>query len=267
MERRMTEKEVTLNEFDAFLNAFLKKEDYKADPSLNGIQIQNSAPQSKPIKKVAFAVDACEQTARLAAAQGADVLVVHHGLFWGSCQTITGSFYKRIASFVKNDLALVAYHIPLDANNPYGNNYGLAAGLGLKNLQPFGFWHGMCIGVKGEFNASVSPQALQSALEKITGLKDTKSRLFAFGKEQIKTVGIISGGAGDDVDQAVGEGLDCYITGEFEHETYHFAEENAINVIAGGHYATETIGVSLLKKKVEDELKLETVFIDLPTSL
>ncbi len=257
---------MTLNELDAYFNAFLKKEDFAGDPSRNGIQIQNAEPDGKEIKKVAFAVDACEATALAAAKAGADALVVHHGLFWGGCETLTGNFYKRAAAFIKNDLALIAYHIPLDANNPYGNNYGLAAALGLTNCQPFGTWHGMTIGVCGELNVNnpLTPEALCESLSKIT---KTKPQLFAFGKDRISTVGIISGGAGEDVDQAAKLGLDCYITGEFAHEDYHVAEELGINVIAGGHYGTETMGVSLLKEKVEKELGLSTIFIDLPTNL
>lgn len=255
---------MTLRKFDEYLNAFLKKEDFPADPSRNGIQIQNSDPNGREIKKVAFAVDACEASAKAAAELGADVLVVHHGMFWGGCETLTGNFYTRAASFIKNDLALIGYHLPLDANNPYGNNYGLAAGLGLKELQPFGLWRGMCIGVQGEFKTPVSPESLSASLAKIT---KTKPLVLPFGKKSIKTVGIISGGAGEDVEQAVEQGLDCYITGEFQHEQFHFAKESSINVIAGGHYGTETMGVSLLKEKVEKELGLSTFFIDLPTDL
>ena len=255
---------MNLIELDSFFNAFLKKEDFAGDPSLNGIQIQNSAPDSKEITKVAFAVDACEATALAAANAGAQVLVVHHGLFWGHCQTLTGNFYKRAASFIKNDLALIAYHIPLDANNPYGNNFGLAAALGLEKVQSFGYWRGMPIGACGSLPAPVTAEALATRLSKIT---KTSPRALAFGKPQITTVGIISGGASDDVDQAIEAGLDCYITGEFAHEQYHLAEECGINVISGGHYGTETMGVSLLKEKVEKELGLSAIFIDLPTNL
>ena len=255
---------MTLNELDSWLNDFLKKEDFPGDPSLNGIQIANSAPDSLPVTKVAFAVDACEATARAAAEAGAQVLIVHHGLFWGHCQTLTGNFYKRAASFIKNDLALIAYHIPLDANNPYGNNFGLAAALGLKKVRSFGYWRGMPIGACGCLPASVTPDALAENLAKIT---KTTPRTLAFGKPQIETVGIISGGASEDVEQAIELDLDCYITGEFAHEQYHLAEECAINVISGGHYGTETMGVSLLKEKIEKELGLSTLFIDLPTDL
>ena len=88
-----------------------------------------------------------------------------------------------------------------------------------------------------------------------------------FGKKQIETVAIISGGAGEDVYQAKNAGADLYITGEIEHELYHPILEMGINVIAGGHYQTETVGVSLVAKKVQSELGLETVFIDVPTGM
>ena len=255
---------MTLIEFDNYINAFLRKEDFASDISLNGIQIQNSDPNGKQIKKVAFAVDACEATAKAAAEQGADVLFVHHGLFWGHSQTITGSFYKRVSTFIKNDLALCAYHIPLDANNPYGNNFGLAAKLGLVNCGQFGSWRGMILGVKGELPAECSVEELAAKLMRPG--KEPRAVL-SFGKAKIKTVGIISGGASEDVEDAVAHGLDCYITGEFAHEDFHFAQEMGINVIAGGHYETETMGVSLVMQKVQSELGLECVFIDEPTGL
>ena len=255
---------MTLIEFDNYINAFLCKEDFASDISLNGIQIQNSDPNGKQIKKVAFAVDACEATAKAAAEQDADVLFVHHGLFWGHCQTITGSFYKRVSTFIKNDLALCAYHIPLDANNPYGNNFGLAAKLGLVNCGQFGSWRGMILGVKGELPAECSVEELAAKLMRPG--KEPRAVL-SFGKAKIKTVGIISGGASEDVEDAVAHGLDCYITGEFAHEDFHFAQEMGINVIAGGHYETETMGVSLVMQKVQSELGLECVFIDEPTGL
>lgn len=255
---------MTLNQLNNFFNDFLKKEDFPGDPSLNGIQIENSSPDSREIKKIAFAVDACEATAKIAAEKGADVLVVHHGLFWGGCQTITGSHYKRISAFIKNDLGLIAYHLPLDANIPYGNNYGMASALGLKNIVPFGAWRGMCLGVKGELQEGMAVEDLSARLSKITG---GNCRAFGFGKKLIRTVGIISGGGSEDVEQAVEAGLDAYITGEFEHQDFHYAEEMGINVVAGGHYGTEIMGVSLLKEKVEKELGIETLFIDLPTNL
>ena len=255
---------MTLKEFDNYINSFLRREDYSKDISLHGIQIQNSDADGRQIKKIAFAVDACEASAKAAVEQGADLLFVHHGLFWGHCQTITGSFYKRIAAFIKNDLALCAYHIPLDANIPYGNNFGLAAKLGLVNCEQFGSWRGMILGIKGELPQELTIDQLS---QKLLGPDLPARAKLSFGEEKIKTIGIISGGASEDVADAVEEGLDCYITGEFAHEDYHFAKEMGINVIAAGHYQTETIGVNLIMQKVQSELGLECVFIDQPTGL
>lgn len=255
---------MTLLELDDYFNSFLKKELFSSDISLNGIQIQNSQPDKKQIKKIAFAVDACTQTVEKAIQEKADVLFVHHGLFWGRCQTITGSFYSRISSFIKNDIALCAYHIPLDANNPYGNNYGLAAKLDLQDLEPFGQWKGMTLGVKGKLK---SPLTINEISEKILRPGKTPFKLIQAGKEKNTTIGIISGGASEEVEDAISEKLDCYITGEFAHEQYHSAIENKINVVAGGHYETEIIGINLVKEKVSKELGLETVFIDIPTGL
>lgn len=255
---------MNLVEFNDYLNSFLCKENFLPDPSKNGIQIQNEEPLSKEIKTVAFAVDACEESALIAIQNHADVLVCHHGLFWGNCSPIVDSHYKRVSTFIKNDLALIAYHLPLDANNPYGNNFGLAHKIGLKNTEQFGFWHNMKIGVHGEFDYPKSIDEISLLIGKHT---HTEPRKFSFGKKQIKTVGISSGGSSDLTQQAADEKLDLFISGEFSHEDYHLAKELGINVIAAGHYGTEITGVSLLKEKIDKELALKTIFIDLPTGL
>ncbi len=255
---------MTLTELDAYFNSFLKKENYPSDPSRNGIQIANSAPDAKQISKVAFAVDACEASARQAAQAGAQVLFVHHGLFWGGCETITGIHYNRIKAFLENDLALYASHIPLDANAEVGNNFGIAARLKLENVQPFGTWRGMTLGAMGTLPKAITLDELERAL---FPAGEKAAHLFPFGKKEIRTVAVISGGAGEDFDQAVAAGIDAYITGEVIHEDYHPIEESHINVIAGGHYQTETVGVNLVRAKLEKECGLETIFIDIPTRL
>jgi dinuclear metal center YbgI/SA1388 family protein len=255
---------MTLNELDFYFNSFLKKENFPADPSRNGIQITNADPDGKKITKVAFAVDACLATVEKAAALGAQLLFVHHGLFWGSCDTVTGNHYMRIASFIKHDIALYASHIPLDANPEVGNNYGLAKRIGLDNLKPFGEWRGMSIGVRGLLH---TPVTLTELAQKSLPEDGGPFHLFPFGKNYIHSVAIITGGAGEDAVQAAAAGVDAYITGEVGHENYHPIEEYRMNVIAGGHYQTETIGVNLVKNKLEREKGLETVFIDIPTGL
>lgn len=255
---------MTLNELNRYFNSFLHKEDYDSDVSLNGIQISNSAPNEKPITKVAFAVDACEATALKAAEAGAQVLFVHHGLFWGHCETITGAHYKRVAAFIKNDLALIAYHIPLDANEFVGNNFGIAKRIGLEKVRPFGKWRGMTLGAIGELSQELK---IDELAQKLFPNGEKPSKILPFGKEMIKKVAVISGGAGEDFTQAVKIGADAYITGEVSHEDYHGIEESGINVIAGGHYNTETVGVQLVQRRLEEDKGLQTVFIDIPTGL
>lgn len=254
---------MTLAELDKYFNSFLHPENFPHDVSRNGIQIQNSDPEHKPVDKIAFAVDACEATALEAASLGAQVLFVHHGLFWGDCTVLTGVHYKRVAAFIKNDVALCAYHIPLDAHEKVGNNAGLAERIGLKKTEPFGEWRNMTIGVKGELRKPLTADELASLVMR----PEKKAAVFPFGVQDIRTVGIVSGGAGEDVQQAAAAKLDAYITGAFEHEDYHYAKEAGINVIAGGHYETETVGVNLVRAKLEKDLHIETVFIDMPTGL
>lgn len=255
---------MTLHELDTYFNSFLRREDFAADPSRNGIQIANSAPDAKPMTKVAFAVDACEETARRAAAAGAQVLFVHHGLFWGDCDTLTGLHYRRIKTFLDADLALYASHIPLDANALVGNNYGIAARLGLHDVQPFGFWRGMKLGAIGTLDA---PVTLTELARRLFPDGEKPLHLLPFGKPLVQKVAVISGGAGADFTQAVAAGADAYITGEVSHEDFHPIAESGINVIAGGHYQTETVGVKLVRQKLEADCGLETLFIDLPTGL
>ncbi|MCR5606479.1 MAG: Nif3-like dinuclear metal center hexameric protein [Treponema sp.] len=255
---------MTLNELSIYFDNFLHLNDFNSDISKNGIQVENSNPDTKEIKKVAFAVDACQETIERAIKTGAQLLFVHHGIFWGSCDTITGIHYKRIAKLIKNDIALYACHIPLDANNPYGNNFGMAARLGLENTRAFGCWRGMSMGAIGKLPEELS---IDELIQKAFPNGNHSLHVLPFGKKKIKVVAIISGGAGDDVDQAIAAGADAYITGEIQHEQYHFVEENHMNVISGGHYETETIGVNLVRQKLEQEKGIETVFLDVPTNL
>lgn len=251
----------TLASLDKYFRSFLNMDAYKGDPSLNGIQVERGDGK---IKKVAFAVDACQETINRAARAGADVLFVHHGFFWGQCQTITGSHYERIRLLLENNIALYACHIPLDANELVGNNYGLARRLGLENLQPFGDWHGMTIGVGGTLPTPVNTEVV---VQKLFPNGEKPLHILPFGSEKLTKIAIVSGGAARELGQAIAQGYDAFITGEIGHEQYHQAQEAGITVIAGGHYQTETVGVSLVMDKVAGETNLETVFIQLPTGL
>ncbi len=255
---------MTLQQLDEYFRSFLDMDAYSADPSRNGIQVENQDPSGREIGKVAFAVDACQETIRRAASAGANLLFVHHGFFWGQCQPITGSHYKRIRQLLDNDMALYACHIPLDANGLVGNNYGLARRLELQDLQPFGSWHGMTIGVGGTLPAAMTVEAVS---QKLFPAGEQPLHILPFGPENVRRVAIVSGGAAKELGQAIDQGYDAFVTGEIGHEQYHQALEAGITVIAGGHYQTETVGVSLVMEKLAREKGLETVFIQVPTGL
>lgn len=255
---------MTLIEFNKYIEDILALKNYPSDPSQNGIQVQNAEPNHKEIKKIAYAVDACQESILKAIEVGADILFVHHGLFWGKEEVITGIHYKRISKMIENDLALYAVHIPLDANAEVGHNASIVKHLGLNDIKGFGSWRGMDIGFKGRFS---SPKSLDEIKALLFQEKEQAIQTLRFGKTEISSVAVISGGAGGDVSQAIEENLDLYITGEISHELYHYVKENKISLIAGGHYYTETFGLKQLMEKIQKELHIPGVFLDIPTNM
>lgn len=229
------------------------------DISLNGVQIES---MDRDVKKVAFAVDACYATIDEAVNRNADILVVHHGLFWGRPIAISGAHYKRVRRAIEGNLTLFAAHIPLDAHPVYGNNAQMAIRLGMKEFDPFGDWRGKPIGVKGKLPFAMSIDEIAALLD-----FDSSANMLTNREGKISSVGIISGGAGEDVSDAIAAGLDLYITGEIGHENFHTAKEAGIDVLGGGHYRSEVFGVKALQRMSEKELGLDTTFIDMETGL
>ena len=135
---------------------------------------------------------------------------------------------------------------------------------GLTDLEPFGEYHGRKIGFKGKFEKAATCEEI---LDRLGFERDSLLSVLDFGPELIKSAGVITGGASREVEQAITEKLDLYITGEISHQIYHQCLEAGINVISAGHYQTETYGVRNVMKAVEDQLGLETVFLDIPTGL
>jgi len=251
-----------LDEFDTLIRQVLDLDGFAGtDVALNGLQVAN-AKQS--VEKVAFAVDACLESIRRAAEWGADLLFVHHGLFWGRPLAVTGGHYQRLRALIQADLALYAVHLPLDMHPQLGNNAGLARRIGLQQLEPFGEYKGMKIGFKG-----ILPEAmnLEQVVRACCGSNEQGINVLPFGPGEIYTVGISSGGAADEASQAIEEKLDLFITGDASHEIYHHCLEGRINVIFGGHYLTETSGVTLLSEKLRAETDLQIRFLDIPTGL
>ena len=234
---------------------------YGSDPSQNGLQVGDL---DADICKVAFAVDASLATIKEAIEQNADVLFVHHGLFWGNSLVITGRHYERISTMIRNNLALVACHLPLDAHLTYGNNAQMAMKLGLLDVEPFAKFRGVYEGVKGRFPAAVTAQEIIRML----GVREnhTNFELNCSGKK-FRTVGIVSGGGAGDVYTAMDEKLDLLITGESRYSTINDCLEDDMSMLCLGHYETETFGVRAMMEMVGRELGLQTCFIDIPLGL
>ena len=228
------------------------------DGAVNGLQVENSGT----VKRLAATVDASLATVKLAIAAKADLLIVHHGLFWNSRQPWTGKNYELLRLLVENNLAVYSSHLPLDAHPQLGNNAQLCAALGFKNLKPFFFSHGQNIGFKSP--ARISRAELAAKLEAATGVKP---KLLPGGKEICERIGVVTGGAGADLQQAANEGVDTFITGEGPHWTFALAEELGLNVFFAGHYATETFGVKALAAELAMKFKLPWEFLDHPTGL
>src|SRR5271154_3669493 len=228
------------------------------DGAANGLQVENSGA----VTKIAAAVDASLATIKLAIAAKADLLIVHHGLFWSPRQPWTGKNYELLKLCIENNLAIYSSHLPLDAHPKLGNNAQLCAALGLKNLKPFFLTHGQTIGFKSQ--TKISRSELAARLERATG---TKTRIIPGGKDVCKKIGVVTGGAGNELRQAAGEGVDTFITGEGVHWTYGVAEELGLNVFYGGHYATETFGVKALSAELAGKFHIPWEFLDYPTGL
>ncbi len=251
-----------LHDFDLWARSFLKIDELVGtDDSLNGIQVGRSP---SPIRKAAFAVDACLESMRRAKAHGADLLFVHHGLFWGQAARVEGPLLERLRQLIDSDMALYACHLPLDMHPEVGNNAVLADRLGLIDRKPFGLYHGIHIGFSGTLEA---PSGIDRIVSRILPDSSRPRCVIAAGKSEIRTVAIVSGGAPFEALQALGGDIDLFITGEPSHSIYHQMIEGKLNFIAAGHYATEVWGVQAVAAKLSAEKGVETLFIDLPTGL
>lgn len=249
----------SLKEIVAHCDNLLRTATFKDyDGAVNGLQVENSGR----VTRIAAAVDASLATVKLAIAAKADLLLVHHGLFWGPSHPWTGKRYELLYRLLEHNLAVYSSHLPLDAHPRLGNNARLCAALGLKNLRPFFFDHGQFIGFRGR--TRISRADLARRLARATGVLP---RVVPGGPELCRRIGVVTGGAGAELKKAAAEGVDTFVTGEGPHWTYALAEETGLNVLYGGHYATETFGVKALAQHLSEKFELPWVFVDHPTGL
>lgn len=228
------------------------------DGAVNGLQVENRGQ----VARIAAAVDASLATVRLAIGAGANLLIVHHGLFWGPTHPWTGKRYELIGTLLENDLAVYSAHLPLDVHPSLGNNALLSTALGLKRLKPFFESHGQPIGL--QTTARMPLGALATRLQQATG---APPKIIPGGPRECRRIGVVTGGAGGDLRKAAAAGIDTFVTGEGPHWTYALAEELGINVLYGGHYATETFGVKALAAELSRKFRVPWEFLDHPSGL
>lgn len=228
------------------------------DGAVNGLQVENSGQ----VRRIAACVDASLATIKLAIGAGADLMIVHHGLFWTPSAPWVGKRREMLELLVRNNLAVYSSHLPLDAHPRLGNNARLCAALGFKNLKPFFLEKGRTIG--WQTRARISREDLVGKLAAVLG---GAPRLLPGGGERCERIGVVTGGAGGSLKIAADEGVDTFITGEGPHWTYALAEDLGLNVLYGGHYATETFGVKALAADLSETFGLPWTFLDHPTGL
>jgi dinuclear metal center YbgI/SA1388 family protein len=250
---------VLLNEVVAFLDRELKTSSIPDYPgAMNGLQLTNAGR----IGRVVAAVDASLAVIEAAAEGGPGLLIVHHGMFWKGARPIIGALYKKLKIAMDAGLAIYSSHLPLDVHPEWGNNILLARAIRLEDIIPFFDHKGLAIGLRGSWSGKRGELA-KSLAEAVGG----PVHVCAGGEENIQSVGLITGGAGAEVEKVAASGVDTFITGEGPHWSFPLAEELGINVLLAGHYATETFGVQALGKAIGMEFSLPSAFINRPTGL
>lgn len=229
--------------------------------ALNGLQLANGG---REVRKIVAAVDACLPVVRASAESGADLLLVHHGLFWQGAQKIDGSFYEKLKLAMDAGLAIYSAHIPLDMHAEFGNNALLGRAVGLGEGEPFFPWQGIQLGLQYRPDGGMARDALLTKVEAAVG---AAVHVCPGGPETVSNIGIITGGAGSEIYAMADEGVDTFITGEGPHWSFTAAEELGVNLIYGGHYATETFGVKALAAHLAERFDVEWQFIDHPSGL
>ncbi len=257
----------------AFLNDYLDVEGFPDHPhALNGLQVEG--PET--VERFAVAVDARAATIEAVAGQ-ADLLIVHHGLFWAGLQPLVGPHWRRVRALLAADMALYSVHLPLDAHPEVGNAAVLARKLGLRSLAPFGSYRGRVIGWRGVAQARGAPDASQSGRAEGVSVDELRERLVQAtgaparslpgGPDRVRNVGVVTGAGGSLLPQAAAEGLDVLITGEASHHHAVDATELGVTALLGGHYATETWGVREVARLLESRFGIEGRFVDVPTGM
>lgn len=243
-----------------YLNAYLRIDEIK-DYGPQGLQVE---AEKGRIHKIALGVDVSPAIIKSAAAWGADMLLVHHGILWRNVECLNGALGQRVRLLIQHNIHLYAAHLPLDAHPEVGNNAVLAQMFGVSIENWWCSPTNVPIGVVGPLH---QPRSLDGLVSEVNAQLTTQARVLAHGPAQVERVAILSGFGADEVAEVKKLGADTYITGETSHAHYWAAADYGLNVIFAGHYASETVGVQALGQHLTTQFGLETRFFDYPTGL
>jgi len=247
----------SLSEIVSYTDDFLRVHDVGDwDNALNGLQIENSGR----ITRLGAAVDVSTRVLAEAVKKKVDLLIVHHGLFWPGLQPVTRALRRQLHLAFENDIALYSAHLPLDIHPKVGNNAKLVEALGLKSAQPFLEEKGQLIGLKARVSTPRS-----DLVRKLRRALNGPVKIFDVGPKQTRMIGIVTGGAGSEIYRVAQEDIDTFITGGAPHWAAVAAEELGMNLLLGGHYATEVFGVKALAAHLSKKFKIPWEFIHCPT--
>ena len=245
-----------LHDIVSYADNYLKITEF-SDYCPNGLQVEGQ----QEIHKIASGVSASMDFIEAASAWGAQCLLVHHGYFWkNEPSPITGMKKKRISRLLKQDLSLLAYHLPLDAHPVVGNNIQLAEKLGIQPIGPLQKTARMPIGTVGNLAEPTSALDFVAHCESV--LNRNAVHINA-GPEQIQRIAWCTGGAQHMIEDAVAQGADLYLSGEISEQTTHVARECKIHYVGAGHHATERYGAQALGRHLAEKFEIEHQFFDI----
>jgi dinuclear metal center YbgI/SA1388 family protein len=248
-------------EIVAFVDELLEIERF-SDYGPNGLQV----PGSSAVTSIVTGVSAQLALFERAVTEGAQLVLAHHGILWDfEPRRIGLAQAKRLRTLLSNDIALAAYHLPLDAHREIGNNALIATGLGASRTEPAFAHSGNPIGTIAHFDGDGGDGiAAQELFARVAALTDREPLVFDAGPAYVRRLGIVSGSAANDLAQAIELGLDAFLTGEPKEHVMAQARENSIHFVAAGHYATETFGIRRVGELVAERFGVTHHFVDLP---
>jgi dinuclear metal center YbgI/SA1388 family protein len=234
-------------DIESYFNQLLEIEKFN-DYGINGIQVDTL----QDIKKIALGVTASLEFIEAAIEWGAQIIFVHHGIFWGATP-LKGFVYKRVKQLIDSNTGLIAYHLPLDAHEELSHSRGIAKLIGMENVEPFAFDHGGFMGVMGDVSHSIN-----NTLAEITKGSGEIHKIFPFGPEITGRTAIVSGNGTSFLSKAISMGCKTFITGEYDGPSQYMAKEEEITFIAMGHENSELFGLEEVAIHIQENFDVET---------